>query len=103
MGVDRRIQFRGGVRVLGLQVLTSPVLVPADPGVIGKTDGVHSSIQTRVKSAVRALEVHRLAYGSRCKQAVPQARQRIFGIARDGIGMLTRCIRNHKWNYFNVI
>ena len=84
-------------------MLTSPVLVPADPGVIGKTDGVHSSIQTRVNSAVRALEAHRHVYGSRCKKAVPQARQCIFGIAKDGIGMITRCIRNHKWNYFNVI
>jgi hypothetical protein len=47
MGAGRRIQFRG-VRVLGLRAPTSPVLVPAEPGVIGETDGVrmymHSSI-----------------------------------------------------------
>jgi hypothetical protein len=39
MGAGRRIQFRG-VRVLGLRASTSPVLVPAEPGVIGETDGV---------------------------------------------------------------
>jgi hypothetical protein len=47
MGAGRRIKFRG-VRVLGLRASTSPVLVPAEPGVIGETDGVrmymHSSI-----------------------------------------------------------
>jgi hypothetical protein len=48
MGAGRRIQFRE-VRVLGLRASTSPVLVPAEPGVIGETDSVqmymHSSIQ----------------------------------------------------------
>jgi len=48
LGAGRRIQFPKGVRVLGLRASTSPVLVPAEPGVIGETDGVqiyvHSSI-----------------------------------------------------------
>jgi len=37
-----------GVRVLGLRASTSLVLVPAEPGVIGETDGVRMYMHTKV-------------------------------------------------------